>query len=263
MNSLIIIPARYSSSRFPGKPLVEVSGMPMIQRVWSIANSVSNSRTNVRVVVATDDDRIQRTVKSFGGEVVMTSSDCTTGTDRVMDAVRVLNAQEEIVLSFQGDALLTPPWVLEELIDEFLKNPELEICTPAVLLKNEQREAFVKNKEAGSTSGTTVVFNNNRDALYFSKHILPNSRNKNEQADIYRHIGVYAYRRDVLEQFATLPEGRLESAEKLEQLRALEAGISIRVVVSDLKKRSLLSVDNPEDVQQVEQIILKEGELVL
>lgn len=258
--ALIVIPARYGSSRFPGKPLVEICGISMIERVWRIAASLND----VRVVVATDDQRIEKLVSSFDGEVVRTDSSCRTGTDRVKQAMDLLQAKEDIIFSFQGDALLTPPWVLEAVIAEFEKNSSIQICTPAVLLKGDVRKDFLASKNAGSSSGTTVVFDKNKDALYFSKSVLPKQREEGGTlADIYRHIGVYAYTRESLSEFASLPEGRLEAAEKLEQLRAIEAGIPIRVVVSDLKERSLLSVDNPEDVAQVEVVIKNEGELVL
>jgi len=257
--ALIVIPARYASSRFPGKPLALITGKQMIQRVWDIANAVRD----VRVVVATDDDRIEQAVKDFGGEVVRTSNECLTGTDRVQEAVSVLEAKEDFIFSFQGDALLTPPWVLESLLEAFEKEPKLDICTPAVLLKGEVRKAFVESKASGSSSGTTVVFDKNSNALYFSKLVIPNQRDpKVSDVEIHRHIGVYAYRKDSLKHFSSLPEGGLEAAEKLEQLRALEAGIPIRVVIVDLKGRSLLSVDNPEDVAQVEAVIKQEGELI-
>lgn len=257
--ALIVIPARYSSSRFPGKPLVSVLGKPMIQRVWEIASSQSN----VRVVVATDHDEIEKCVLNFGGQVVRTDSTCRTGTDRVRQAASILQADEDFIVSFQGDALLTPPTVLGSLLKELEHDNTIEICTPAVLLSGQSRKDFLESKKGGSSSGTTVVFDQKRNALYFSKLVLPFQRDENaDESDIYRHIGVYAYRRDVLERFASLPEGRLEAAEKLEQLRALEAGIAIRVVICDLQGRSLLSIDNPEDVTQVEKVIAEQGELL-
>ena len=251
--AVIIIPARMASTRFPRKPLVNICGKTMIERVWRIGKAVGD------VVIATDDLELKAFAESFGAKVIMTSPDCLTGTDRVAESSRLLGLKNEIVFSLQGDAVLTPPWVISDVLKEMIADPSIQVATPAVLLTGKARADFVASKKAGSTSGTSVVFNKKKDALYFSKALIPYCR---EEANLYRHIGLYAYRADTLQKLSKLPEGILEKAEKLEQLRALENGIPIRVVTVDYHGRTHGSVDRPEDVAVVEAIIAREGELV-
>ena len=231
--------------------------MVMIERVWRIASQVKNAE---RVLIATDSTEIEEAAKAFGAEVVMTDSECRTGTDRIHQAAGRSSDTSEVVLSFQGDAVLTPPQILEELIESILSDPSCQIATPATKLKGGDLEEFVERKSAGSSTGTVVVFDGNNRALYFSKGLIPAARD-GEYREIFKHIGIYAYRKAALDKFVSLPDGRLEQIEKLEQLRALENGIDIKVVEVDVQGRTLASVDNPEDVGIVEAIIAKEGEL--
>ena len=253
----IVIPARIGSSRFPKKPLALLKGVAMIERVWRIAKQVKSTD---EVLIATDSEEIKNLAEGFGAKVVMTSENCRTGTDRIFEAVEKQNSKSDIVLSFQGDSPLTPPNVLEETIKAIKENKEVQIATPACHLVGEALEQFTEKKLQGSSTGTVVVFDKNYDALYFSKTLLPTPRDGSFR-EIYKHIGIYAYRIDTLKRFTELEVSRLESIEKLEQLRALENGIPIKVVVCDLKGRTLASVDNPEDVAEVEAIINSEGEL--
>jgi len=254
----VVIPARIGSSRFPRKPLAKIAGMMMIERVWRIGQAVSNAE---RVLIATDSPEIESAAKAFGAEVVMTDEDCRTGTDRVQQAVSKISDDSEIVLSFQGDAVLTPPKILEDLIASIASCPSCQIATPANKLVGQELDDFVGRKKKGSSSGTLVVFDKDRKALYFSKGLIPNPRDSNYR-EVYQHIGIYAYRKEALSKFVSLPDGRLEQIEKLEQLRALENGMEIQIVEVNLKDRTIASVDNPEDVQIVEAIISKEGELL-
>ncbi len=194
MTAAIVIPARYASTRFPGKPLHPVAGMPMLERVWRIAKSVPQAS---RVVIATDDERILAFAHGLGAECAMTSPDCSNGTERVHDAVQRAAIAEDIVLNLQGDALLTPPWVLEAMIDDMLLDPAADIVTPAVRLEGAALAEFLEQKKVTPASGTTVVFGLNRNALYFSKSVLPHMR-KPGHAGIYRHIGLYGYRKRAL-----------------------------------------------------------------
>lgn len=261
VSSLIVIPARMTSSRFPNKPLANICGMSMIERVWRIACLVSSVD---RVVIATDSHELYDFSLSFGAEVLLTNCFCRTGTDRVAEASRLLGKSYEIVFSLQGDAVLTPPWVVEAVLKEMKEDPKVFIATPAVKLEGKALSEFVSIKRKGISSGTSVVFNAKNNAMYFSKGLIPFIRdNDQEIAPIYRHIGLYGYRKDILEQISSLPEGTFEKVEKLEQLRALENGIDIRVVVVDYRGRTHASVDRPEDVQVIERIISEEGELVL
>lgn len=258
MTAAIVIPARYASSRFPGKPLHPVAGSPMIERVWRIARAVRHAS---RTVVATEDERILAHARSFGAEAIMTSPDCTNGTERVHDAVKRAAISEEIILNLQGDALLTPPWVLDAMIDEMIIDKAPDIVTPAVKLQGAALDEFLVQKKITPSSGTTVVFDLKKDALYFSKAVIPHLR-KQGHAAIYRHIGLYGYRKTALSQYVSLSASPLEQTEGLEQLRALENGMKIRVAVVDYRGRTHWSIDAPEDVAVAEKIIEREGELL-
>ncbi len=255
--AIIVIPARMASTRFPDKPLALIRGMTMIERMWRIGKA---ARGASEVVIATDDERLKRFAEGFGATVLMTSPDCVTGTDRVAEVSRMPDRDHAIFFSLQGDAVLTPPWVIEKVLEAMLADPSIQMATPAVLLTGEARSDFVALKKRGSSSGTAVVFNQKGDALYFSKTLIPYSRD--EESPIYRHIGLYGYRKETLQCLGELPEGRLERSEKLEQLRALENGIGIRVIPVDYRGRTHGSVDRPEDVAVVEAAIEREGELV-
>lgn len=255
--AIIVIPARMASTRFPNKPMALIRGMTMIERMWRIGRT---ARGASEVVIATDDAELKRFAERFGATVLMTSPDCVTGTDRVAEVSRLPGMEHDIFFSLQGDAVLTPPWVIEKVLDAILADPSIQIATPAVLLTGDALRDFSALKKRGSSSGTAVVFNQKGDALYFSKALIPFSRN--EESPIYRHIGLYGYRRETLQRFGTLPEGRLEKSEKLEQLRALENGIGIRVIPVDYRGRTHGSVDRPEDVAVMEAAIEREGELV-
>lgn len=259
MGALVIIPCRYGSSRFPGKPLVAVNGHSLIQRVWRIGLAANPA---LGVVVATDDSRIEQHVRNFGGSVMMTDPACRNGTERAFEVARRLSPTPNIVVNLQGDALLTPPTVIAALISAMESNPSISIATPAVRLTSEQHQRMLQARGAHA-GGTFVVFNKDCDALYFSKSSIPFLRDGNADIHpVYRHIGLYAYRFDALTKLVGLEPTPLEATEQLEQLRALEHGIPIRVVQVDYGKRSHWSIDRPEDVAVAEQIIQSEGELV-
>ena len=260
MEIAIVIPARYGSRRFPGKPMAPIRGRSLLNRVWSIARAVTGV---CQVYVATDDERVADHAKTFGAAVIMTAPECENGTERVYQAMCSLPQPPDAVINFQGDAVLTPPWVLQGLVDAFHADPSLKLVTPAVHLSWDKVEEIRKSKEASPTSGTLVTFDKNLNALYFSKTIIPYLRIRTmPEPPVYRHIGIYGYRFDALNELATLPQTPLEIAEQLEQLRALENGIPIRIVLTDYRGRTHWSVDAPEDALYVEQIIAREGELV-
>ncbi len=249
MQSIVVIPARYGSSRFPGKPMAKINGLTLLNRVWMIAKSAENVD---EVYVATDDKRIFDHAQNFGAKAVMTSESCPNGSFRTMEAVENLKIQPNIVVNFQGDAVLTPPWIIEAVIEELKNNTDVKIATPAVKLRS-----------GSKPGGTMVVFDLKKDALYFSRATIPFKRDVNSSSDgLYRHIGMYGYKLDTLKQYVSLKPTPLEEAEKLEQLRALENGMKIRVVEVDYRGRTHCSVDYPEDIKIAEDIINKEGELV-
>ena len=235
----VVIPARYASSRFPGKPLAVLAGKPMILHVCEKAQA---SNADI-VMVATDDQRIFDAVESAGFKAVMTRSDHPSGTDRIFEAVSHDDAQ--IIINVQGDEPLIPSSVIDQLITLMKENPALDMATVAVpAVREEMTENNVK-----------VVFGADHMALYFSRAPIPFLRAGGEAAPMWLHWGIYAYRRSALEKFVSLPPGSLENCEKLEQLRALENGMKIYVLTSEL---SSIGVDTPEDLVKAEEKIKEE-----
>ncbi|RWO22465.1 MAG: 3-deoxy-manno-octulosonate cytidylyltransferase [Mesorhizobium sp.] len=260
----IIIPARYGSTRFVGKPLAMITGRTMINRVWSLARAVSGVD---EICIATDDERIAEHVRSFGGHVVITPKECTNGTERVLRAAEMLTKAPAVVVNLQGDAVLTPPWVIAALACEMRRDPTVEIATAAVRMDKRSCEALRTAKGHGEVGGTTVTFDRRGNALYFSKSVIPFVRTDGQDNDtdplpVFRHIGLYAYGYETLRRYVSLEPGPLERSEKLEQLRALEHGIPIRVVEVDYSGRTHWAVDSPDDLRRVEAIIAEEGDLV-
>ncbi len=230
LRSIAVIPARFGSTRFPGKPLALLAGKPMIQHVWE---RVRKARGLSRTVVATDDERIGRAVTDFGGEVAMTG-ECATGTDRVCKAVRDLDV--DLVLNVQGDEPLIEPLPLESLLAAF-EDRSVRMAT----LKRPLEAGDAENPNT-----VKVVCARNGDALYFSRSPIPFQRNDGVPA--YAHIGVYAYRKDFLLEVGAMPQTPLEHAEGLEQLRVLENGYRIRVVETTHRG---FGVDTPDDLKKV------------
>ena len=258
MSLRVIIPARYGSTRLPAKPLLPICGVPLLRRVWAVGVSAFGTEN---VVVATDDERIADFCKSFGAQYVMTDPAIPNGSLRAQAALAQLPGKIDHVINLQGDAVLTPPWVIRAIAETLEKNSDVEIATPAVVLTKATYEMLREAKAKGEVGGTTVTFDVHGNALYFSKTIIPFIRD-NVNTPVYRHIGLYGYRREALDKLVTLPETPLERAEKLEQLRALEHGMKIRVVVVDYRGRSHIGVDSEGDRQRAEQLIKAEGELL-
>lgn len=258
-STVIVIPARLGSTRFPGKPLVKIMGRTLLERVWRIAMA---SKCAQKVLIATDSEEIANEADRVGAEAILTSSDCRTGTDRVSQALECSQISAEYIINLQGDAVLTPPWIIDDVAEQMWRDPTVKLASPMVKLTGESLKSMVEAKRLGSTSGTLVVCDRFRNALYFSKTLIPHVRSGHELDHArFLHIGLYGYRRSVLKEFCNLAEGELEKLEKLEQLRALENGIPIRMVEVDLRNRSLASVDCPDDALRAEAIIRREGEL--
>jgi 3-deoxy-manno-octulosonate cytidylyltransferase (CMP-KDO synthetase) len=265
MHVAIVIPARYDSKRFPGKPLANISGKSLLERAWLIARDVESVDS---VIIATDDKRIVEHATAFGANVQMTDSKWSNGSERILQALQLQKLSPDIVINLQGDAVLTPPFVISALLKAFLadKNEKYAVATPCVRLTKNQYAQMLKNKNEGISSGTLVTFDLENKALYFSRSIIPLLRddktNGHDLVPVYRHIGLYAYRLQALENYVRLSPTPLEVAEGLEQLRLIENNVPIKVVAVDYKGRTHWSVDHPEDVAIVESIIKKEGELV-
>lgn len=247
-----IIPARYDSSRFPGKPLAEILGVPMCVRVHQRASLCPHFR---KVVIATDDERILAVAKAWNVPAVMTAKDHQSGTDRVLEAARLLGAEpQSVVVNVQGDEPALAPAMLEELLAPFC-GPQGQAVQVATLA------APISRAQAASPDRVKVVLDANSRALYFSRAAIPYSRdaaddaNHADEAGPLLHIGLYAFRMSALERFAALPPGRLERTEKLEQLRLLENAIPIHVAIT---RHTCHGVDRPEDVKQIENILLEQ-----
>ena len=241
MKIAVIIPSRYGSTRFEGKPLALIAGKPMIRRVYERAREVESATD---VLVATDDQRIFNTVENFGGNVVMTSPENRSGTDRVAEAAENIGLElDDIVVNVQGDQPLLDPRSIDELIKPFFSYPDLEMSTLAFKI--------VKKDEITNPKDVKVVFDSKGFALYFSRSPIPCGRDYPAGFDTYKHLGFYAYTRRFLETFRKLPIGRLEMIEKLEQLRVIEHGHRIMVVVTG---HDSPEVDLPEDIAGIEKI---------
>lgn len=259
MAVIAVIPARYGSTRFPGKPLHEIAGLPMVERVRRLAEAAPSV---TRVIVATDDARIIDAVESFGGEAVMTPDTCRNGTERACEAVKGFAAASDVIVNLQGDAPLTPPWVIEAAAGAMAADPSVDMATPAVALSEEAYAKLADAKARGEVGGTTVVFDRAMNALYFSKAVIPFHREKSAGTPVHKHIGLYAYRFSALERLVALEPTPLERAESLEQLRALENGLPIRIVLTEYRGRTPWSVDSPRDAEIAARIIAEEGEIL-
>lgn len=242
---IAIIPSRYDSSRFEGKPLARILGKPMIQWVYERVRQTDLKLSDV--IVATDDTRIMAAVEQFGGHAMMTSPKNRSGTDRVAEAAEKAGAlMEDIIINVQGDQPLMHPNCIKELVDPFFNESQVEMTTLAYRI--------IDDSEIHNPKDVKVTFDVNGNALYFSRSPIPYSRNPDVVHDTYKHLGFYAYTRRFLERFRNLPEGNLERVEKLEQLRALEYGHQIKIVVT---AHDSPEVDLPEDIGRVEKILSK------
>lgn len=236
-----IIPARYASTRFPGKPLFDIAGKSMIQRVYEKARQAKSLHT---VVVATDDQRIADHVLSFGGEAVMTAAHHPSGTDRCLDALQQLKQGYQYIINIQGDEPFIEPGQIEELA-AVLQDESTELATQMIRVNS---HAILFDK-----SVVKIVLDTNNEALYFSRMVIPYLKGVEEKEwhlhhAYYRHVGMYAYRRDILEKVCSLPVSSLEKAESLEQLRWLENGFRIKCVLTKFDSHG---IDTPDDVEQV------------
>jgi 3-deoxy-manno-octulosonate cytidylyltransferase (CMP-KDO synthetase) len=263
VNTVILIPARFQSSRFPGKPLVSLRGAggtpkPLIQRSVEAARRVRNISG---VFVATDDERIAEACTKLNVGVIMTSSACRNGTERCAEALRSLHAPD-LVINFQGDALLTPPDFIEVLADRMRDDPDTQVATPALRLRSNEVRALQAEEAAGRVGGTCVVTNARGDALYFSKRLIPHlpaGALDHEMSPVRLHVGIYAYRPSALEQYAATSPSELEMLEGLEQLRFLAAGVPVAVAEVRTPPFALRELNNPEDIAPIEQALQEAG----
>ncbi len=264
MSTVCIIPARFASTRFPGKPLAELRGATgeprsLIHRSWLAAQEVDGLDA---VYVATDDDRIKAAAEAFGAEVLMTSETCANGTERCAEALQQLDDDVDMVVNLQGDAPLTPAWFLEDLIAGLKTAPDAALATPVLRCDGETHSALMADRHAGRVGGTTAVFDRKHHALYFSKEVVPYTGRiyqRDEDTPVFHHVGVYAYRPDALSAYPTWPTGTLETLEGLEQMRFLESGHKVLCVEVEARGRKFWELNNPEDIPRIETMLQEMG----
>lgn len=259
MKTAILIPARYASTRFPGKPLAlltlpDGTRKSLIELSWSAAMRVHDVD---ECHVLTDDDRIADAARAFGASVLMTSPDCRNGTERCAEVIARGAVAANIVVNLQGDAPLTPHWFVEDLIAAMTRDPSAQVATPVLRCDQDAYHNFIEDRRAGRVGGTTAVFGAAGQALYFSKEVIPYiaSGKLPDPVPVFHHVGVYAYRADALHTYATAPEGPLEALEGLEQLRFLENDIGVHCVEVEGRGRSFWELNNPEDIPRIEAVL--------
>ena len=260
MKAVIIIPARYGSTRYPGKPLVPLKTREgkksLIQLSWEAANKVSGIS---EIYVATDDKRIEEHAVAFGAKVIRTSSKCKNGTERCAEAVSNVRLEAEIIVNFQGDAPLTPSWFVEEIIASLKADKSTDVATPVLRLDRKSYNLFFEDRKSDRVGGTTVVFDKDMHALYFSKELIPffeiSKIEQDKPIPCYHHVGVYAYRKNILREYLSWPESKLEKLEGLEQLRFLSENKKVKCVEVSSRGNVFWELNNPEDVQRIEKVI--------
>ena len=264
MSVVLIIPARHASTRYPGKPLVELCGhdgqpLSLIRRSWDAAMAVPGID---RVIVATDDARIADHAQGFGAEVAMTSTEARNGTERCAEAVANLGLAPEIVVNLQGDAPLTPAWFVEDLVKGLRADPGADVATPVLRCSGAMRSDLIADRVAGRVGGTTAVFGDDMRAMYFSKEVIPFAAadfGPSDPTPVFHHVGVYAYRPAALAEYPSWGEGRCEVLEGLEQLRFLERGRRILCVEVEARGREFWELNNPSDVPKIEAMMAEMG----
>jgi len=242
MKVIGVIPARWGSTRFEGKVLAEIQEKPMIQHVWEQS---SKSAVLDEVIIACDDERIAVAAEQFGAKAILTSTDHVSGTDRIIEAIESVDA--DIIVNIQGDEPLIQHEIIDLLVQALVDDPS---CPMGTVIKELETK-----KELKDPNVVKVVVDGEMNALYFSRSPIPYNRDDAEEIINYKHLGIYAYRRDFLLAYKNLPKSNLEKAEQLEQLRALEFGYKIKAVVTDI---DTVGVDTPDDLARVKKILLKD-----
>jgi 3-deoxy-manno-octulosonate cytidylyltransferase (CMP-KDO synthetase) len=262
----IVIPARYASSRYPGKPLALLRGAggaakTLLARSFDAARRAAAGQ-DIAIYVATDDARIAEEATRIGADVIMTSPECRNGTERVAQAVALAGVQAEIIVNLQGDAPLTPPHFITALIDALRADAAIQMATPMLRSDAETVTNLIEDRRMGRVGATTVVSNHARQALYFSKEVIPFTNGAgivDGVVPVFHHVGVYAYRPAALQAYMGWPVGPLETLEGLEQLRFLENGHAVQMVEVSAENRIFWELNNPSDVPLIEGYLARMG----
>ena len=274
MKTLLVIPARLGSTRFPDKPLAMINGRTMLSWVTGIAEKArdlylaekpsadgANAPNSIDIVVSTEHERVLEHATELGIRAVLTSESCATGSDRAWATCQALNESYDAVINLQGDAPLTPPHFIIEVI-RLLTLPDVQVATPAIRLTWQELDSLKLNKTKTPLSGTTVIVDKSQRALWFSKIIIPALRTEAQLRDsaphspVLRHVGIYGFKPTALERFSSLPQGFYENLEGLEQLRLLENNIPVHVAIVDHQGQPCFTgVDSPQDIGRVEALL--------
>jgi 3-deoxy-manno-octulosonate cytidylyltransferase (CMP-KDO synthetase) len=265
--AVIVIPARYASTRYPAKPLATLKGATGIERSLLERSYLAGLRAAEEtpgvtgVYVATDDDRIAAEAARIGAPVIMTDPDCANGTERVAQAVQRGALTQPIVVNLQGDAPLTPPHFVTALIAAMREDPARQVATPVLRCDREALDNFLADRKAGRVGATTVVRDALGNAIYFSKEVIPftGSLKRHDPIPVFHHVGLYAYTPEALTLYASLPTGALETIEGLEQLRFLEHGHKIAAVEVSAPGAAFWELNNPSDVPLIEGYLKRMG----
>ena len=259
MNSIIVIPARYGSSRLPGKPLREIGGVTLLARMIQIARRAA-SLTKSDYIVATDDERIAEYARSLGARAVLTDPDLPSGSDRCLAAIECLDSRPDLIINLQGDAPFTPPEYLANLITA-AQCSSADLFTIGIQLEWNELEQLRRQKQSAPFSGTTCIRSDDGRALWFSKNIIPALRGEDvlkqnsPVSPVIRHVGLYGYRFDALRRYVDLAPSFYEKLEGLEQLRAIEAGMHVHILLATRPRISISGIDTPEDVLRAEALV--------
>jgi 3-deoxy-manno-octulosonate cytidylyltransferase (CMP-KDO synthetase) len=267
MKLAIGIPARYASTRFPGKPLAMIQGLSMLERVYRTAKIAAAGYDEIEIFITTEDKRIAQHAEDIGAICIHTPPSSPTGSDRVLSALRQLDNWPDFIVNLQGDAPFTPPEVIRKILDTYIANPWLEVVTPVHALSWTDLDRLREAKKTTPFSGTTAILNAEGRALWFSKSILPAIRKESEErakspiSPVYQHIGLYGFRSDILEKFCSLDQGIYENLEGLEQLRMIENGIHVQAVPMDISEGMIQSgIDSPEDIERAQNFLKTFGD---
>lgn len=264
-STLIVVPARYGSTRLPGKPLLEIAGRTLLERVTAVARAAADLAGDCEVVVATDDVRIADHARAIGAEAVLTAAELDSGSARACAAALSRPSRPELVINLQGDAPFIPPDIVAGLIAT-LRQHDADVATPVYRLDWTRLDALRAHKRSAPFSGTTCIRSVDGRALWFSKTIVPAIRaeaalrSAGPMSPVWQHLGLYGYRMAALEWFANAPPGAYETLEGLEQLRFLEAGRTIATVEVDPPSHVMSGIDTPEDLALAEETIARLGD---
>ena len=265
MNTLIVIPSRYASKRFPAKPLHMIAGHSLMSRVADIARRVCTADDGVRYVVATDHQDIEAHAKAIDAPVVMTDPELPSGSDRALAAADAFAPDAEFIINLQGDAPFTPPDHVAQIINA-LRTTTADVATPVIQMEWDALDVMRAQKKTNPFSGTSCIRKPDGEALWFSKTEIPAMRKEADLraaspiSPVYRHVGLYGYRRTALERFCALPEGHYEKLEGLEQLRFLENSMRIMTVEVTTGPAAMWGVDTPQDAEHAEKLIAEHGD---